>query len=46
LTPTDAERILVDQCFIAGSFLAPFEVAMREDVRIQNLMWGSDYPHR
>ena len=32
-------------CFLSGSFLAPFEVARRHDVGITNLMWGSDYPH-
>jgi predicted TIM-barrel fold metal-dependent hydrolase len=32
-------------CFIAGSFMAPFEAAMRHEVGCQNLMWGSDYPH-
>jgi hypothetical protein len=32
-------------CYLSGSFLAPFEVAMREQIGIRNLMWGSDYPH-
>ena len=34
-----------DHCFLSGSFLAPFEVGLRHDVGIGNLMWGSDYPH-
>jgi predicted TIM-barrel fold metal-dependent hydrolase len=33
-------------CFLSGSFLAPFEVAMRYEVGLRNLMWGSDYPHQ
>jgi predicted TIM-barrel fold metal-dependent hydrolase len=32
-------------CFNSGSFLAPYEAAMRHDVGLRNLMWGSDYPH-
>lgn len=32
-------------CFLSGSFLAPYEVALRHDVGVGNLMWGSDYPH-
>jgi predicted TIM-barrel fold metal-dependent hydrolase len=32
-------------CFNSGSFLAPFEVAMRDSVGPKNLLWGSDYPH-
>jgi len=33
-------------CFIGGSFLAPFEVALRHEVGVDNLMWGTDYPHQ
>ncbi len=32
-------------CYIAGSFMAPFEAAARHEVGLRNLMWGSDYPH-
>lgn len=32
-------------CFVGGSFLARYEVAMRHEVGLRNLMWGSDYPH-
>jgi predicted TIM-barrel fold metal-dependent hydrolase len=32
-------------CYLSGSFLAPYEVAQREQVGLGNLMWGSDYPH-
>jgi predicted TIM-barrel fold metal-dependent hydrolase len=32
-------------CAVGGSFLAPFEVARRDEVGLKNMMWGSDYPH-
>jgi predicted TIM-barrel fold metal-dependent hydrolase len=32
-------------CYLSGSFLAPYEVAKRNEVGLGNLMWGSDYPH-
>lgn len=31
--------------FIVGSFMAPYEAARRDEVGIDNLLWGSDYPH-
>lgn len=32
-------------CFVAASFIAPFEVRLHPVVGTGNLMWGSDYPH-
>ena len=32
-------------CSIGASFIAPYEVALREQVGVRNIMWGSDYPH-
>jgi predicted TIM-barrel fold metal-dependent hydrolase len=32
-------------CYLSGSFLAPYEVEMRHEVGMRNLLWGSDYPH-
>ncbi len=32
-------------CFVCGSFLAPYETAVRDEVGLGNLVWGSDYPH-
>jgi len=32
-------------CFLSGSFLAHYEVEMRDEVGLRNLMWGTDYPH-
>jgi predicted TIM-barrel fold metal-dependent hydrolase len=31
---------------LPDSFLAPFEVALRDRVGVDNLMWGTDYPHQ
>jgi predicted TIM-barrel fold metal-dependent hydrolase len=32
-------------CYVAGSFLAPHEVAIRQEIGLRHLMWGADYPH-
>ena len=32
-------------CFLANSFMARFEVEMRDDVGVDRIMWGADYPH-
>jgi predicted TIM-barrel fold metal-dependent hydrolase len=32
-------------CYLSGSFLARFEVELRSEVGVKNLMWGTDYPH-
>lgn len=32
-------------CFVAGSMMAPFEVALRDEIGLRNLLWGGDYPH-
>ena len=34
------------QCHIGASFIRPREVAMREQVGVDRIMWGSDYPHK
>jgi predicted TIM-barrel fold metal-dependent hydrolase len=43
--PKYPSEYFASNCFIAGSFMAPFEAAARHEVGIANLMWGSDYPH-
>jgi predicted TIM-barrel fold metal-dependent hydrolase len=52
--PSDPEPLMTlkrpseywrDHCYLSGSFLAQFEVALRFEVGVSNLMWGSDYPH-
>jgi predicted TIM-barrel fold metal-dependent hydrolase len=32
-------------CFLSGSFLAPYEVALHGYIGLGNLLWGTDYPH-
>jgi predicted TIM-barrel fold metal-dependent hydrolase len=32
-------------CFVGGSFMAPFEAEMHDQIGPVNLLWGSDYPH-
>lgn len=34
-----------ENCFLSGSFLAPFEVKLRHEIGLGNLFWGADYPH-
>jgi predicted TIM-barrel fold metal-dependent hydrolase len=43
--PRTPSEYWVEHCYVAGSFLAPFEAAMHAEVGPSNLMWGSDYPH-
>ena len=33
------------QCHIGASFLPPKECAMRHEIGIDRIMWGTDYPH-
>lgn len=33
------------QCYVGASFLRPIEVGLRHTIGIDNIMWGSDYPH-
>lgn len=32
-------------CIIGASFMAQFEAAMRDEIGLETMMWGSDYPH-
>lgn len=32
-------------CFVGGSYLAPYEAARYDQPGMQNVLWGSDYPH-
>jgi predicted TIM-barrel fold metal-dependent hydrolase len=45
LWPRLPSEYFSQHCYIGGSFLAPFEVALRHEVGLRNLMWGDDYPH-
>ena len=33
------------QCFVGASFLTGREVALREAIGVDSIMWGSDFPH-
>jgi predicted TIM-barrel fold metal-dependent hydrolase len=33
------------QCYVAASFMAPHESAMRHEIGLERLMWGADFPH-
>jgi predicted TIM-barrel fold metal-dependent hydrolase len=43
--PKRPSQYWAEHCYLSGSSLAPFEVAVRGQVGLTNLMWGSDYPH-
>ncbi len=32
-------------CVVADSFMAPFEAALRNEIGVETMLWGSDYPH-
>jgi predicted TIM-barrel fold metal-dependent hydrolase len=34
-----------EHCYVGGSFLASFEVALRHEIGVSRLLWGDDYPH-
>jgi predicted TIM-barrel fold metal-dependent hydrolase len=33
------------QCYVGASFLRPNECVLRDEVGLDKIMWGSDYPH-
>lgn len=33
------------QCYVGASFMRPVECAERQDIGVDRIMWGSDYPH-
>lgn len=44
--PRRPSEYWADHCYIAGSYMAPWEVALRDEVGLDNLLWGTDYPHQ
>jgi predicted TIM-barrel fold metal-dependent hydrolase len=42
LTPSE---YFARQCHIGASFLPPRECALRHEIGVDRLMWGTDYPH-
>jgi hypothetical protein len=45
MLPSRPSEYFRRNCFVTGSFMARFEVALRHEVGISQLLWGSDYPH-
>jgi predicted TIM-barrel fold metal-dependent hydrolase len=43
--PRRPSEYWASNCYVNGSTLAPFEIALRYDIGVGNLMWGTDYPH-
>ncbi|MGE3621561.1 MAG: amidohydrolase family protein [Acidimicrobiia bacterium] len=43
--PRRPSEYWADNCYVCGSFMAPYEVEYRHEVGLTNLIWGSDYPH-
>jgi predicted TIM-barrel fold metal-dependent hydrolase len=33
------------QCYVGASFMRPVEVAERDGIGVDRIMWGADYPH-
>jgi predicted TIM-barrel fold metal-dependent hydrolase len=45
LPPKKPSEYWHENCYIGGSFLARYEFELRDEIGLQNLLWGSDYPH-
>jgi predicted TIM-barrel fold metal-dependent hydrolase len=43
--PREPSEYFASNCYNAGSYMAPWEVERRHEVGIDNLLWGTDYPH-
>jgi len=43
--PKSPSEYWASNCYNSGSFLTEWEAAMRDEVGVENLLWGSDYPH-
>jgi predicted TIM-barrel fold metal-dependent hydrolase len=43
--PKTPSEYFADNCAVAASMLAAYEVAERDDVGVDRIMWGGDYPH-
>jgi predicted TIM-barrel fold metal-dependent hydrolase len=43
--PKSPSEYWASNCYNSGSFLTGWEAAMRDEVGLENLLWGSDYPH-
>ena len=45
LAPRLPSEYWASNCYLGASFPAPFELALRDQIGLDRLMWGSDYPH-
>jgi predicted TIM-barrel fold metal-dependent hydrolase len=43
--PRSPSEYWAQSCYIAGSFMAPWEAELRHEIGVDNFMWGRDYPH-
>ena len=41
-TPTE---YFAQNVWLGASFLRPFEAAARDEIGVEKIMWGADYPH-
>jgi predicted TIM-barrel fold metal-dependent hydrolase len=41
-SPSEVGR---SNCFVGASFMRPHEVPLRDRIGLDEIMWGSDYPH-
>ena len=44
--PLQPSEYFARQCAIGASFQRPWEVTMRDQVGVDRIMWGNDYPHK
>jgi predicted TIM-barrel fold metal-dependent hydrolase len=45
LMPRRPSEYWHSNCYVVASFPAPYEIALRHDVGLDKILWGSDYPH-
>jgi predicted TIM-barrel fold metal-dependent hydrolase len=44
--PLQPSEYFARNCYIGASFQRPWEAKMRDQVGVDRIMWGNDYPHR
>jgi hypothetical protein len=45
LMPRRPREYWDSNCYVVASFPAPYEIALRHEVGMGKILWGSDYPH-
>jgi predicted TIM-barrel fold metal-dependent hydrolase len=43
--PLTPRQYWARQCYVGASFMRPVEVAQRNGIGVDRIMWGADYPH-